>query len=350
MLETALHAHLAARGAIHGDDRGIALPRRFGDDPAAEYAALRERAVVVDLGFRTVMCAVGPDRASFLQGMLTNDIAALAPGSGCPALLLTIQGRVTADVRVAALDDAFLLDVDVRARDAFVQALEALVIADDVELGPPAAPVAMIGVEGPGAGSLLGAGATALPPWHHTAIDVGGVVCRAVRASEVRGSGFVLHAPAADAPRVWDALLAKGARPAGMEALEGRRIEVGVPRIGLDMDGSTLALEVPVDEAISGTKGCYLGQEVVARGTARGHVNRRLTGLVIDGPEPPRGAPLMRDGKEVGHLTSVARAFGAGTLAALGFVRREHWEPGTQLAVKHGHAVTLARVTPLPLA
>jgi folate-binding protein YgfZ len=116
------------------------------------------------------------------------------------------------------------------------------------------------------------------------------------------------------------------------------------------MDGSTLALEVPVEDAISSTKGCYLGQEVVARGTARGHVNRRLTGLLLDGPEPPVGAPLVREGKEVGRLTSVARAFGAGTLGALGFVRREHWEPGTQLAVKHGHAVTLARVAAFPLA
>jgi folate-binding protein YgfZ len=349
MIETPLRAHLAALGAVYGGDRGVALPQRFGD-PAGEYAALRERVAVVDLGFRTLVRAVGPDRASFLQGMLTNDVASLAPGGGCAALLLTIQGRVTADVRVAALDDAFLLDVDVRVREGFVQALEALVIADEVEFGPPPAAVALLGLEGPGAAALLGAEAGALAPWAHAAVTIAGVACRAVRASEVRGPGFVLHAPAADAIRVWDALVGAGARPAGMEALEGRRIEVGVPRIGLDMDGSTLALEVPVDDAISGTKGCYLGQEVVARGTARGHVNRRLTGLLLDGPAPPSGAPLVREGKEVGRLTSVAHAFGAETHGALGFVRREHWEPGTQLAVKHGHAVTLARVAALPLA
>src|SRR5712691_3199079 len=128
-----------------------------------------------------------------------------------------------------------------------------------------------------------------------------------------------------------------------MEALEGRRVEVGVPRIGLDMDGGTLALEVPVEEALSVTKGCYLGQEVVARGTARGHMNRRLAALLIAGPAPPAGAALVRDGKDVGRLTTVAYAFGAGTPAALGFVRHEHWEPGTELRVPHGHAVTLAR-------
>src|SRR4029453_8610943 len=147
----------------------------------------------------------------------------------------------------------------------------------------------------------------------------GGVPGRAVRASEVRGTGVILAAPARQATAVWDALVAVGARPCGMEALEGRRVEVGVPRIGLDMGAKTLALEVPVEDAISITKGCYLGQEGVARGTARGHVTRRLVALRLAGAAPVPGASLVVDGKEVGQLTTVARAFGAGTLAALGF-------------------------------
>jgi folate-binding protein YgfZ len=246
------------------------------------------------------------------------------------------------------LEDAILLDVDERFRGALVEALERLIIADDVELVMPATPLALLGLEGPRAEEMLPA--AGLAPYAHADVEVAGVRLRAVRASQVRGPGFVLHTPAAEAAAVWDALVGRGARPCGMDALEGRRVEVGVPRIGRDMDSSTLALEVPVEEAISATKGCYLGQEVVARGTARGHVNRRLVGLTIEGPEPPRDAPLVREGKEVGRLTSVARAFGIGGLAALGFVRREHWEPGTELAVRHGHAVTLARVAALPLA
>ena len=349
MAETRLHAHLAARGAVHADDRGVVLPQRFGDDPAGEYAALRTGAALVDLGFRTVVRAVGEDRVQFLQGMLTNDVARLGPGAGCPALLLTIQGRVTADVRVAADEDALVLDIDGRAKADLVGALEKLIIADDVELREAAEPLALVGLEGPGAAALV-PGAAALAPFAHAELALGGVRVRVQRTSEVRGPGLVLHVPAGRVAAVWDALASAGARPCGMEALEGRRIEVGVPRIGLDMDGSTLALEVPVEEAISQTKGCYLGQEVVARGTARGHVNRRLVGLRLGGPAPPPGAPLVRDSQEVGRLTSVGYAFGAGGLAALGFVRREHWVPGTELAVRHGHAVTLARVTELPLA
>ena len=346
MLETALHAHPAARGAAQADDRGVVLPRHFGD-AAREYRALRERAALVDLGFRTVVRAVGVDRVTFLQGMLTNDVAALRPGEGCPALLLTIQGRVVADVRVAATDETILLDVDVRFRDAFVEALERLVVADEVEFVPPEAPLALVGLEGPHAERLVG---EQLAPYAHRQIEVADVPVRVVRASEVGGPGMVLHVAAARAPALWDALVARGAEPCGMEALEGRRVEVGVPRVGLDMDPTTLALEVPVESALSATKGCYLGQEVVARGTARGHVNRGLVGLVIDGPVPPGGAPLVRDGKEVGRLTTVAYSFGLDAPAALGFVRREHWEPGTELRVQHGHAVTLARVAALPLA
>ena len=352
MGETALHRHLASHGARHADDRGMILPRDFGDPPG-EYAALRGGAAVLDLGHRTLVRAVGPDRVTFLQGMLTNDVTRLGEGDGCWALQLTIQGRVTADVRVAADADALVLDVDVRARDDLTQALEALIIADDVELRPDP-DVVLIGLEGPDAASVLDGALGTLSPYAHRGATIAGAAVRVVRASEVRGPGFVLHARADDAIRVWDGLVAAGARPAGLVALEGRRIEVGVPRIGLDMGPKTLALEVPVEEAISQTKGCYLGQEVIARGTARGHVNRRLVGLVLEGPEPPGGASLVRDGAEVGQLTSVGRAFGRDGgrdgFAALGLVRREHWAEGTELAVRHGHAVTIARVAPWPLA
>ncbi|MCW5892898.1 MAG: folate-binding protein YgfZ [bacterium] len=347
MHETPLHAHLAARGAVHHDDRGVLLPRDFGD-AAAEYRALRAGAAVVDLGFRTLVDATGPDATSFLQGMLTNDVARLVPGEGGPALLLTIQGRVTADVRVAALADRLRLDVDRRVEADFRAALEALIIADDVELVTPEPAVALLGLEGPAAASLVDA--TALAPFAHAAREIGGVSVRVVRAGELDGASVTLHVPAGAAARVWDVLVAAGAQPCGMAALEGRRVELGVPRVCLDMGAKTLSLEVPVGAAVSMTKGCYLGQEVVARGTARGHVNRRLCALRLAGPVPPAGTALLRDGKEVGQLTTVAHAFGLDAPAALGFVRRECWDPGTELAVPHGHAMAMATVTEVPLA
>src|SRR5207245_4799278 len=141
-------------------------------------------------------------------------VASLAPGSGCAALLLTIQGRVTADLRVAVLEEAFLLDVDVRGRAALVDALEKLIIADDVELGAPGEPLALIGLEGPGAARLL-PDAGALAPYAHAVVPLAGGPVRAQRASEVRGPGFVLHVPAPRAAAARDALLAAAARPWG---------------------------------------------------------------------------------------------------------------------------------------
>jgi folate-binding protein YgfZ len=331
---------------VHADDRGVELPERF-TDPRREYAALTAGCAAVDLGFRTLVRASGPDRASFLQGMLTCDVATLAPGRLAQGLLLTIQGRVTADVRVLATADVLLLDVDVRARVAMLEALEKLLVADDVELGDPSPAHTAIGVEGPAAAAVLAAlGLEAVPPGEHAETRVAGVVARALDASEVRGPGRVLHVAADGAAAVWDALVAAGAEPCGMQAVEARRIEVGVPRIGVDMDGSTLAIELPVEDLISATKGCYLGQEVVARGTARGQVQRRLVGVRFDGGVPARGASLRHAGKDVGRVTSVARARAADEPIGLALVRREHWAPGSELEIDAGRAC----VAPFPLA
>src|SRR5262249_3554251 len=173
-------------------------------------------------GCRTVVWVHGADRAGFLQGMLTNEVAGLRAEQGCGALLLTIQGRVTADVRVAVCEDAILLDVDVRARETFLGALEQRLVADDVEFGAP--PEVLLGLEGSGAGAMLGALGD-LGPYGHLVTSVAEVPTRVVRASEIGGPGYVLHVPVDAAGRVWAALAAKGARPCGLEALEARRIE-----------------------------------------------------------------------------------------------------------------------------
>jgi folate-binding protein YgfZ len=258
-------------------------------------------------------------------------------------------GGVPADVRVAATADAIWLDVDRRARVALVEALETRLIADEVELALDD-DRALIGLEGPRAADVVPAAAT-LPPFAHAPGEVAGRPVHVWRTSVLGAAGGVaVAAPVADAPAVWDALVAAGARPCGEEALESRRVELGIPRIGVDMGEPTLALEVPVEDAISDTKGCYLGQEVIARGTARGHVNRRLCALEFEGPLPPAATPLVRDGKEVGRVSSALVSFGLGRPVGLGMVRREFWEPGTELAAHHGHAATVARVARWPLA
>jgi folate-binding protein YgfZ len=339
MIQTVLHESLARAGAVAREDRGILLPHDFGD-AAREYRALTTDVAVLDYGFRAVVLATGPDRIDFLQGMLTNDVAGLALGQGCGSLQLTIQGRVLADVRVGADADYALLDVDRRVQPGFVAALQRLIIADDVELVDPVPSLAVLGVEGPGVERIVPA-AGGLSPFGWTMTRVGECLVRCMRASDLRAEGVILYVPADSAAQVWEALVAAGAVPCGMAALEARRIERGVPRIGLDMDEHCLSLEVPVDDLVSFRKGCYLGQEVVARGTARGHVNRRLVGLRCD-TAAVRGTALQRDGKDVGGLTSVGTSPITGDVVALGFVRREHWDPGTVLTLASGGQAVVA--------
>jgi folate-binding Fe-S cluster repair protein YgfZ len=234
-------------------------------DVAAEYRALRTHAAVYALGDRTLVRATGPDRIAFLQGMLTNDVAGLRPGEGCAALLLTIQGRVVADLRVAVTDDVLLLDVDRGACAGFV-ALGRLIIADDVELVPDDE-VAFVGVTGPAVTRLLPVVAS-LPPFAHAPASIDGTAVRVVRDA-VGDDGAIVHVR-----RRGDA----GARRAGGQwvrscaagGARGATHRMRHPRLGLDMGEKTLALEVR-SRPRSARPRVLSRQEVIDRaGTARG--------------------------------------------------------------------------------
>jgi folate-binding protein YgfZ len=162
-------------------------------------------------------------------------------------------------------------------------------------------------------------------------------------------AGYTLVSAAGEAEALRDVLAGRGAVPAGAQAVETHRIALGVPRLGVDVRDATLAIEAPFEDRISETKGCYLGQEVVARGTQRGKVNKRLCALRFEGREPEPGAPLLWGAREVGYVTSVAGPPIAPSLFGMGMLRREHWEPGTTLAVGPDDT-TVARVAEWPLA
>lgn len=316
-------------------------------DLAAERRALGEMVGVVRLEDRAVLVATGADRVEFLQGMLTNDVARLGAGEACPALLLTIQGRVTAAADVLCFDDALWLVVDAAVVDATLEALERLIVADDVEIVRDDG-WGLLALVGPQAARPLG-DVPAPAPWHHGVATIDGVRAHLLRGAPLGDDDLTLVVPAAAAARVHAALVAGGARPCGAAAYEARRIALGVPRVGVDMGADTLAIEMPVATRISDRKGCYLGQEVVARGTSRGQVNRRLCGLVFAGEPPAAGAVLVAEGREVGRVTSVAHPPVVPTSIGLGLVRRERWDVGTILEVA-GRPGTTARVAAWPLA
>ncbi|MBI3767754.1 MAG: aminomethyl transferase family protein [Deltaproteobacteria bacterium] len=320
------------------------------DDPAREYAALRDDAALVDLAFRTRVRVVGADRVDFLQGMLSNDVRRLATGEGCRALLLTEQGKVVADCVVLALADALVLDARTLAIARALAALARYIVADDVELVPEDTTHA-IGVFGPGANDALARRGITPPAasYAHELHETEVGPLRVVRVPEPGAGGFVCLVPRDRAEAWWRSCVDARIPRAGFEAFETLRIESGVPADGVDIGPETIALEAPLEAAISFGKGCYLGQEVIERVSARGHVNRRLVGLLIAAAAMPRAGDVIAAGdKEIGRVTSVAWSWRLEKPVALGYVRREHVAPGTRLEVRAAAGVLAATVQTPP--
>ena len=329
-----LTAELVARGAILAPFEGIELIAHFGDADR-EWRAAREGTAVFPAGYRRLIVATGGDRADFLQGMLSNDVKSLAAGAGCYAALLTQAGKVVTDLRVYVTADRILLDVVAWRAQALREHLERFLVADDVEL-EAAAEQPLLQLEGPFAAAVAGEalGVAELPsaPFAHVGVEFQGQALRVVRAAEADGEGVLLCGPTAVAARLFDACREAGAVPAGMVALDRMRIEAGVGWPGIDMDESTLIMETGRDAAISFKKGCYLGQEVVERIAARGHVNRRLSGVLFDGDTvPARGTALLADGREVGYVTSTARSPLFERPIALAMIQCKHGTVGERL-------------------
>ncbi|MFN8643247.1 MAG: glycine cleavage T C-terminal barrel domain-containing protein [Candidatus Binatia bacterium] len=327
-------AELVARGARVAPFEGVEVVAHFGD-PDREWRAAREGAAVVPAGYRQLIAASGGDRVDFLQGMLTNDVRRLAPGAGCYAALLTQNGKVVSDLRVYADPACLLLDV-LAWRAAPLRAhLERFLVADDVELEAAAAQP-LLHLEGPlalaVAGEALGAEALPAAPLAHATVGFAGQPLRVVRASEAGGDGLLLSGAAGLAARLFDACREAGAVPAGLLALDRLRIEAGVPWPGIDMDEATLLMETGREAAIAFGKGCYLGQEVVERVAARGHVNRRIGGVLLAGDAlPPRGTALLAGGREVGYVTSSTRSPLFARPIALAMIQHKHGTVGERL-------------------
>jgi tRNA-modifying protein YgfZ len=305
----------------------------------AEYRQLREECGLLDRSDRGKVLIGGPDGAEYLQGQLTNDVEALEPGAGLYAALLDRKGHMQADMRVLRpAAEEILVDTEPEALAATLRHLQMYSVGREVEIVDITAERAILSLIGPRSVEI--AGTAALPENACEEASVGTVACLAVGTRD----GVDLIAAAADAERLSEALRGAGAVPVSAEAAELVRIEAGVPRFGAEMGTETMPAEAGiVDDAVSFTKGCYIGQETVARLHYKGKPNRHLRGLRLSGPAAP-GAAVRIGEKEVGRLGSaaVSPAFGPIGLAIL---RREA-EPGTEVAL--GEDGVTAEVTDLP--
>ncbi len=315
---------------------------------AADLEALTGHAGICRRHDRTMVRVVGDDRVSFLHGMCSNDIKALKPGMATYALVLTDHAHIVADLYILADESALYLETDRGTWPQTREHLEKFLVADDVEM-EPLEDSSVLDVAGP---RVMAVVASVIPlvaglvPWRFVKHEDR----LAANLPRIGLTTITMVVPTIQVDGLMRTMLAaeRGSREVGLDALEILRVEQGFARVGLDTTEKTLALEARLERGISFSKGCYIGQETVERATARGGVRKRLFGLrIADGQAPRPGATAWLEGKEVGHLTSVAASPRLG-LVGLGILHQSAWKPGTAVVLKDSAGETPAVISDLP--
>jgi folate-binding protein YgfZ len=305
-----------------------------------DYRALREHAGVVSRTDRGRLRLRGADRLTYLHGLLSNDVLALAPGEGRYATLLTPQGRMITDMRVFELGDCALIDLPIEVAPAVGEHLDRFVITEDVTVEDVTREWAQLGLYGPAAGSILEAiSSSGAAPLH------------VLPGGDLGVEGKELIATSATADALLAALVGAGAFPVSLATTEITRVEAGIPRFLADMDTTTIPLEAGIeDRAISLTKGCYVGQEVIIRVLHRGggRVARKLVGLTAGATPIEPGSVLTASGREIGRVTSAVLSPLMAQWIALAYVQRDFVAPDTRLEVMTVTGAAPAVVTVLP--
>ena len=331
-----------ASSATVGDVGGRSVVLAYGS-VAAEYEALQTRAALFDRSHRGRLRVNGEKAAEMVAGLVTNDVSGLVPGQGCYAAALTAKGKIIADVRIFIEEGSVLTDAPPRAAVAWAAMVKKFVnprVAPHVD---ESAALRDLGIFGSNARHVVAAltgvqapALTSLAPYAHVTVEIDGQKALVISSPELGMEGFELIVRAEQFDELWERAVKAGATPAGLEAWEIARVEAGRPEWGLDIDDNTIPQEANFDElhAISYTKGCYVGQETVARVHFRGHVNKHLRGVHAAGLDaPPTGATLHDDqGLQVGDVRTAVRSPRLGGIA-LAMIRREV-TPGASLLAR----------------
>jgi folate-binding protein YgfZ len=357
----ALHEFHHGLNAQFTEVNGKEVVASYGD-VLAEHAALREAVGVIDLSFRGRLCVLGADRQKFVNGQVTNNVQALKTGEGCYAALVTNKGKLQSDLNVYALANEVLLDFEPALTDAVKERLEKYVIADDAQMVDVAPHYGLLSVQGPKSAAVieslqLGLTIPAKPFAMSSVQDSNLGEIYLMNQPRLGTTGFDLFVPSGAIAAVADKAIASakslGGRAVGWQAFEIARIEAGIPRFGVDMDETNLAPEAIESRAISYNKGCYIGQEVIARIRTYGQVVKALRGLrLADDLKtlPAKGDKLFSNGKEVGYITSATHSPTLNANIALGYVRKEANKVGEELILRIGESESAAKIVDLPFS
>jgi folate-binding protein YgfZ len=310
--------------------------------PLSEYRTLHESCGVLDRSERGKLALSGAGAKSFLHGQVTSDVEGLRPGEGCYAAFLTPKGKMLGDLRILDADEELVLDTERVALQELFNMIRRFKIGYEVELHKRTLERGLVSLIGPESELVAGASELGATEHDHIPLEVGGVSVRAIRTD----LGIDLLCESADTEALRSALHDAGAQAVSEPVVECLRIERGRPRYGIDLDDTVIPQEAGLNErAVSFTKGCYVGQETVARLHYRGKPNRQLRGVLLSAPAEG-GAEIEFEGRVVGRLASVAQSPALGPIA-LALVRREA-PPGSEVRV--GPEGIRAEVVELPFA
>jgi folate-binding protein YgfZ len=358
------HAKL---GASMTERDGWSVPASYGD-VANEYAAVRGGgAALIDLSSRGRFLVSGSEAIQFLNGLITNDMKTLEVGQWMPAAFPNVQGRLLASVRVLRLKDegtdkkvcpTFLIDTEAPTHETVLKTIERFTLAGDFHVNDITSETAMLSVQGTKAASVVssvlnGAADFSAPnavqqiSWQQNGTTAEVTVVHASHAGE---DGFDLIVENDRAGSLWNALQQAGAEPVGYDALEILRIEAGLPRYGIDMDDTNVVTETNLDDAVSYTKGCYIGQEIIARIKYRGHVAKKLSGLMFNAEVDVNPGAIINsvEGKEIGRVTSVTSSPELKCTIALGYLKYDYLAAETTVKVANGSQEVSGKVVELP--
>lgn len=319
----------------------MSTPREHFDDPAGEYSAARTAAAMFDLSGWTQIAMTGNDRSKFLHNFCTNDIRGISAGAGCEAFMTSVQGKVLAHVLVLAGERALTLLGVPGIAERIISHLSRYQISEDVAFDDRTASCALLLVVGPQAPAVLakaGCDLASLAHGKHREVPFGASHATVFRNDFLGVPCYLVSCASVDLNGWRDKLNAAGAIPAGTATFNALRIEAGFPLYGVDITDANLAQEVNrTTQAISFAKGCYLGQEPIARIDAMGHVNQQLRGIrLAAGPVPSAGTDVLTadgDPRVIGLITSAAVSYATNQPVALAYLKRNYDTPGLEVAV-----------------
>ncbi|OGX06340.1 MAG: hypothetical protein A3G87_01690 [Omnitrophica bacterium RIFCSPLOWO2_12_FULL_50_11] len=324
--------------------------------------AARKNCVLFDHPNRGVIEVSGRDRVQFLHNILSSDVKSLQPGKGNPSCFLTAQAKIIASMNVLCFDEHLWLAMDYVLKDKVLEHLAQLIFTEEVILTDRSDTLKLISVHGPRAKDLLGdlfaaqaAQDVTAELLDHKSIAIGPVTAVVIRINIIAEIGYAFLIPKNQAGKVREEIESKGV-PFGLatiqaEALETLRIEAGIPRYGIDFDESHIPLEARLNQTVSFTKGCFPGQEILARLDSRGGVSKKLVGLVIDGETiPQKNDRILTEGQEAGTVTSGAFSPALQKVIALGYVKKGFWDVGCEVAIQTQEKTVAAKVESLPFA